>query len=230
MDASLISKAKKDPTIAGLISLYDRKKFKDIVQYLAKGTEPWAPAAYSVRLFFDILFLERGIEACETICTWSNIDPLLQTVLYSMIGHRYFDIGNVDKMRGAYKTSIGAASKVPPLNVHTDANKWIFSTYFYWARHDSDIEIKKSCLQKAMLVQSCNFHSELIRGKFVRAYQWILTNNPNDTKALAAGKASLEQFAKDRRLSLIEFNMALDGKIKFMPAIPGSHDAMVGDP
>lgn len=230
MDANFIDKAKKDPTIIGLISLYDRRKYDEIVKYLVKGTEPWAPAAYSVRLFFDVIFLERGIKACETLCAWSSYNPLLQTVLYSMLGHRYFDVGDVEKMRAAYKTSLEAADKCPHLNVHTNAQKWIFSTYFYWARHDSDIEIKKSCLHKAMFVPPAYFHPELIRGKFVRAFQWLRRNNPSDTEAIAAGMASMEQFRRDGRLSFIEYNMALDVDIKFSPAIPGAHDIIAGDP
>ena len=146
-----------------------------------------------------------------------------------MLGHRYFDSGDIPRMRAAYTLSLTAAKKVPHYNVHANGQKWIFSTNFYWARHETDFTIKEACLVRIMSIPTENFHRELIVTKYIRALQWLIKNS-KAVEAIEKGKASMKQFQQDGRITKEEYDAAFMSFPKFEEAEPGTHDFKVGNP
>lgn len=223
--------------ISGLLKeTYSKKLFPKVVRKLNSASdEPWAAADYRIRTFFNELYKTRGIEICHELCTYTEGYPLLKTILYSMLGHRYFDCGNIDAMRKAYGASLDAAKNVPKMDIHTNAEKWKFSTYFYWARHDPDMIIKESCLIEAMYIPTTYFHRELIITKFMRSLQWLISiylpdkNGNLAEDSIELGMKSLREFLKDGRITKEEFE-SINNIPKFIDTKPGTHDLKVGNP
>lgn len=213
-------------------SFYGRKRIppsKIVHKLNTISTESWAAADVRVREFFNKLYSVHGTKACEELVQYTKDYPLLRTILYSMLGHRYFDSGNIPSMRAAYWLSLEAAKKVPHYNVHTNGHKWAFSTNFYWARHETELSTKEACLVRIMSIPIENFHRELIITKFIRALQWLMKNS-KAVEAIEKGKASLKQFQRDGRITKAEYDAALTSFPKFEEAEPGTHDFNVGNP
>lgn len=210
---------------------YSKKLFPKIARKLnVVSDEPWAAADYRIRTFFNELYKTRGIEICAELCTYTEGYPLLKTILYSMLGHRYFDCGNIDAMRKAYGISLDAVKDVPKMDIHTNAEKWKFSTYFYWARHDPDMTFKEGCLLEAMHIPTTHFHRELIITKFMRSLQWLMTLGSDLARnSVELGMKSLKEFLKDGRITKEEFESIVNIP-KFVDTKPGTHDLKVGNP
>jgi hypothetical protein len=215
-----------------VVSFYGQKRVSPnkIIQKLnASSNEQWAAADYKVRMFFNKLYNKHGIKACEELCSYTNEFPLLRTILYSMLGHRYFDDGNLESMRTAYQESLKSANNIPYYAVHTNAEKWKFSTNFYWARHDHDNIIKEQCLIRIMSIPIKNFHHELIQTKFIRGLQWLMKNT-NATEAIEKGKTSMKQFLKDGRITKEMYDQAFTTFPNFVESKPDTHDFEIGNP
>lgn len=213
-------------------SFYGRKRTppsKIVHQLNTVSAESWAAADVRVREFFNKLYNTHGATACEELLAHTQGYPLLRTILYSLLGHRYFDDGNVSGMRAAYQQSLDAAERVPHYDVHTNGDKWRFSTNFYWARHDADQTIKEQCLVRIMSISIKNFHHELVTTKFIRALQWLMKNS-KATDAIEKGKKSMAQFLKDGRISQATYDEAFSSFPQFEEAQRGKHDFKVGNP
>jgi hypothetical protein len=225
-------KDKPDEWSDNLVESFYGKRRGDpsrIIKKLNTATdEVWAAAGYKVRMFFNKLYDKYGIIACEELLTHTKDYPLLRTILYSMLGHRHFDEGNIEKMRDAYRESLKTADKIPFYNVHTNADKWRFSTNFYWARNDSDYTIKEECLVRAMSISTTYFHRELITTKFIRGYQWLVKNT-KATEAIEKAKASIKQFIKDKRITQEDYD-TISKTIVFADTKPGVHEFVLGNP
>jgi hypothetical protein len=224
-----ISDQWSDDLIKSLIGRKHLDSRKAIEQLNKASAEPWAAASYKVRLFFNKLYDQQGIDACVDLLLYTKEYPLLRTVLFSLLGHRHFDDGNVPGMRAAYRQSLDAAEHVPHYDVHTNRDKWCFSTNFYWARHDPDNTIKEQCLVRAMAIPIKNFHHELVTTKFIRALQWLIKNT-QATEAITHGKSSMAQFLKDGRISQTIYDKAFTSIPQFCDAERGKHDFKIGNP
>lgn len=213
-------------------SFYGRKRIppsKIVHKLNTISAESWAAADIRVREFFNKLYKAHGAKACEELVQYTQDYPLLRTILYSMLGHRYFDDGNIPSMRAAYFLSLEAAKKVPHYNVHANGPKWAFSTNFYWARHETELSTKEACLVRIMSIPTGFFHRELITTKWIRALQWLIKNS-KAVEAIKKGKESMKDFLKDGRITQAEYNAAFTSFPKFEEAEPGIHDFNVGNP
>lgn len=223
-------KQSADEWIDGLVLSFNRIKIDVIVKKLnTASAEQWAAAGFRVRQFFNALYETYGIEACEELLEHTMQYPLLRTVLYSILGHRYFDNNQIEKMRVAYSESLKAANNVPYYAVHTNASKWKFSTNFYWARHDPDPIIKEQCLVRIMDIPTKDWHHELIQTKFIRGLQWLIKNT-NATEAINKGKALMSVFLKDGRITKEMYDKAFTTFPNFVESKPDTHDFEIGNP
>jgi len=219
-----------DEWVDGLVLSFNKIKTDVVVRKLNNiNTESWAATDIRVRQFFNKLYEVHGIEACEKLVQYTTQYPLLRTILYSMIGHRYFDDNQIEKMRLAYQESLKAAENIPYYAVHANANKWKFSTNFYWARHDPDPIIKEQCLIRIMDIPTENWHHELIQTKFIRGLQWLIKNS-NATEAINKGKASMATFLADGRITKEIYDRTFTKFPKFIDTKPGVHDFEIGNP
>jgi hypothetical protein len=126
-----------------------------------------------------------GLKKFELFCELILSNKLLDTAIlgYIMLGHRSYDKNEHETMRRAYKKTIELAED------RVGAQKWLYAAYYYWAKHDQNIETKINCIRLSITKPDYSgFSQSLINSKFKRALAWLITfGGPKDKKIIDIG-------------------------------------------
>jgi len=134
----------------------------------------------------------------------------LAILAYIMLGHRSYDKNEIKTMRKAYTKAIKLARD------RKNAQEWLYAAYYYWAKHDPDINIKLECVRNSILIPDFSgFCEELVNSKYKRALAWLMTfGGPEDQYVILRGLKSLNRMCELGKISSKKYKLFLKSRDK----------------